>query len=417
MNNSFDDDFNFVFATTGKARAPRTSSSKTGATAGGGKRTLTPEAQRRALLGVTKRKPQVMVKITSFGKSQKAVADHLEYISRKGEKEVFDQQGDELSSIAERSDLEAREVLGDMAERLADPPAADDQAVKRRPRERVTMNLMLSMPEGTDTGGFELSVRDFLTETFPKNDHVFAFHDDRNHYHAHIVVSLAGEDGSWLNPRIRDLQEWRENFAEALEHRCIAAEATPAYSRGRGKGGYRRDVEETNKRGTRRRPARSPSYDADTESKAITERAAAWSRIGDHYAAAGDREAADAIRGYVADRFDYHPTPTPAADPAPVEALEPTKAQAQAQAVPTSKDATRVREAFADLARKREGREKGYRDNNDLWRFDTPAPLRAKVDDYNQLPREQRPAALAKIAADPETDRLLQQREMEGQTR
>lgn len=416
MNNSFDDDFNFVFAKTGKARAPRTGRGSTAA--GGGKWALSPQAQRRVLLGVTKRKPQVMVKITSFGKSQKAVADHLEYISRKGEKEVFDNQGDELHSIAERSGREPRECLDDLAERLSESPGADGQAVKRRPRERVTMNLMLSMPEGTDTGAFELAVRDFLQDTFTQNDHVFAFHDDQKHYHAHIAVSLQGADGSWLNPRKRDLQEWRESFAAALERKGIEAEATPAYSRGRGKGSYRRDLHEAGKRGTRRRPDPSPSYDADMEAGAIQKRAAAWSRIGDHYARAGDKEAAQAIREYVADRFDYHhQTPTPA--PAPVEALEPPTAQAEAQAarVSVSKGEERVIAAFAELARKREGGERGYRDNNDGWRFDTPAPLRGLVDGYNKLPQEQRPVALERIAADPSTDSLLKQREREGKTR
>lgn len=328
MMGSFEDDFNFVFAKSGKAQAPRTSRSRTSATAAGSKRTLSPPAQRRALLAVTKRKPQVMVKITSFGKSQKAVAAHLDYISRKGENEVFDNQGDDLHALAARSDRQPRDVLDELAERLSDPPAADGQAVKRRPRERVTMNLMLSMPEGTDTGAFELAVRDFLGGTFTKNDHVFAFHDDRNHYHAHLAVSLQGDDGSWLNPRKRDLQAWRENFAEALEHRGIAADATPAYSRGKGKGGYRRDIEEPRKRGTGRRAAHSKSFDAETEGAAIQQRAAAWSRIGDHYARAGDQEATQAIREYVADRFDYHPdaaapVPTPTTPPT-VEALERT---------------------------------------------------------------------------------------------
>jgi len=348
MNNTFEDDFNFVFAKTGKARAPRASRPGTSTAAGGsgGKRTLTPDDQRRALLAVTKRKPQVMVKITSFGKSAKAVADHLDYISRKGEIEVFDNTGDELSSLAERSGREPRDALEDFAERLSDPPGEDDTAAKRRPRARVTMNLMLSMPEGTDTGAFELAVRDFLSDTFEKNDHVFAFHDDRNHYHAHIAVSLQGADGTWLNPRKADLQQWRESFAEALEHRGIAAQATPAYSRGRGKGSYRRDKDETLKRGTNRRPERSPTYDADAEAGAIQKRAAAWSRIGDHYARAGDREAADAINEYVADRFDYHaPAGKPVEDlersevaevptqpPAP-KALEETKAQPEAPPV------------------------------------------------------------------------------------
>jgi len=415
--NSFEDDFHFVFAKTGKARAPRPGQGSASAAAGS-KRALSPQAQRRALLAVTKRKPQVMVKITSFGKSSKAVADHLDYISRKGEKELFDNQGDELHSMADRAGREPREVLSDIAERLADAPGADDQAAKRRPRERVTMNVMLSMPEGTDTGAFELSVRDFVSETFPHNDHVFAFHDDRNHYHAHLVVSLQGDDGKWLNPKKRDLQTWRENFADALESRGIAADATPAYSRGKAKSGYRRDVKELSKRGTKRRPDRSPTFSAETEAGAIQKRAEAWSRIGEHYANAGDIEAADAIKAFLREQFDHHPAPTKALELPPV-ALERPKVPEQSQEAPApvsvrvSADAERVSKEFADLAMKRETQQKGYGNLNDAWRYDTPAKLRGLVDDYNKLPAEQRPTELARIAADPVTDELLKQRTRE----
>jgi hypothetical protein len=36
----------------------------------------------------------------------------------------------------------------------------------------------------------------------------FTFHDDRDHYHAH-VVALQGHDGRWLNPKKNDLLAWR----------------------------------------------------------------------------------------------------------------------------------------------------------------------------------------------------------------
>lgn len=333
---SFDDDFNFVFAKSGKARAPAGAAKATGGGAGGGKGAQTPQAQRRAVLEAVKRKPQVMVKITSFGKSAQAVTAHLDYISRNGRNEVFDEQGDELAALAERLEREPREVLHEAGERLVDQtdgPA--DTAAKRRPRERVTMNLMLSMPEGTDTGAFELSVRDFLHETFPKNDHVFAFHDDKHHYHAHIVVGLQGDDGQWLNPRKADLKEWRENFAEALEHRGIEASATPAYTRARGKEDVRKGVVEAERRGTRTRPerARGPKYDAEVEAGAIQKRAAAWSRIGDHYQAAGDQEAAEAIKVYLADHFDYHP----AKDAPPVATVEAPARPERTPAAPKAK--------------------------------------------------------------------------------
>lgn len=325
---TFDDDFRFVFAKSGKARAPRAAAvgspkSKAG-TAGGGGQALGAAGMRAQVLAAVRAKPQVMVKVTSYGKSAQKVKDHVDYISRKGENEVFDDQGENLSEFAERAGLEAREALEDVAADLAAAQEADRgegvDAPKGRRRERLTVNLMLSMPAGTDTGAFELAVRDFLSTEFHNHDHLFTFHDDRDHYHAHIVVGLKGHDGEWLNPRKADLQEWREHFAEALERKGIEAQATPAYSRGRGKAGYRRDLDETRKRGTRRRPERSESYAAEAEAGAIQKRAEAWSRIGDHYERGGDKEAAEAVKAYVADHFDYHPTP---AQPAPVNPAAP----------------------------------------------------------------------------------------------
>jgi len=320
---TFDEDFNFVFAKSGKAKAPR--GATTGRPAGGsGSRASsgTPGGKRSAVMAAIARKPQVMVKITSFGKNAAKVGDHLDYVSRKGEIEVFDARGESLTQIAEDQQLERRLALMKYAEELGAQDAAPARADKKtgRPRDRVTMNMMLSMPEGTDTGAFEVAVRDFLSTQFDTHEHVFAFHDDRAHYHAHVVVKLEGLDGKWLNPRKADIQEWRENFAASLERNGIAAQATPTYSRGRGKGGYRRDLKETGERGTRRRPERSPTFDGEVEGRAIQRRAEAWTRLAGHYAQAGDQEAAAAIRDYVADRYDHRPEA-----PAP-KAPEPTVA-------------------------------------------------------------------------------------------
>lgn len=262
-----------------------------------------------------------MVKITSFAKSREGLAAHLDYISRNGENEVFDPTGEGFGAIGEQMNLPARDALRHYGGELATGPVGQGAfgRKKGRPRSRVSMNLMLSMPAGTDTGAFELAVRAFLSEQFQAHDHLFTFHDDRDHYHAHVVVGLQGHDGRWLNPRKNDLLAWRQTFAASLERHGIAAEATPAFSRGKGKDGFRRDLEELRRRGTRERPDPSPSFDAEIEGRAIQRRAEAWTRIAAHYAADGDREAADAIRDYVADRYDHHPVPDSGQVPAPID--------------------------------------------------------------------------------------------------
>ena len=128
---------------------------------------------RRTLLNAVRRKPQVMVKITSFARSKEGLAAHLDYISRNGQNEVFDPAG---------------EPSAPSAHRWASPPAMPSSTTGAswrpgrsrrhalgkkktgRPRSRVSMNLMLSMPAGTDTGAFELAVRDFLNDQFQAHD-------------------------------------------------------------------------------------------------------------------------------------------------------------------------------------------------------------------------------------------------------
>lgn len=330
VSNQLEDDWRFVFAKTGRAKA------------GQAQKPPSASALRQTLLTAVRRKPQVMVKITSFSSSSKQLGAHLDYISRNGDNEVFDHQGVSFSNIGDRIGLSTQEAMHAYGHALASvTPKQNGEGARRargRPRKRVSMNLMLSMPAGTETGAFELAVRDFLNDQFHAHDRLFTFHDDRGHYHAHVVIGLQGADGRWLNPRKHDLLAWRERFAASLERYGIAAEATPAYSRGKGKQGYRRDLEELARHGKRERPSPSPSYEAETEERAIRRRAEAWTRIAEHYAAAGDREAADSIRDYVAEHYDYRP--------------EPSTAQAQAQ-VQTPEASTRRRKRSRDQDRER----------------------------------------------------------------
>ena len=165
------------------------------------------------------------------------------------------------------------------------------------------MNMMLSMPAGTDKQAFDLAVGDFLNQEYALYDYLYTFHDDRDHYHAHVVIGLYGSDGRWLNPRKNDLAQWRQRFASSLQRRGIAARATPSYTQGTKKQGYRRDHAELGKRGPRRVPRPAPTYDAAKEEEAIKQRAQAWTRIAKHYREAGDVAVAEQISGFVAEYF------------------------------------------------------------------------------------------------------------------
>jgi len=137
--------------------------------------------------------PQVMLKITSFSSSAKKLAMHLDYISRNGENDVFDADGNRFSQLAEAANGgHPREAIQLYGRELA---AASQRKEKKmgRPRSRVSMNLMLSMPAGTDQTGFELAVGDFLSREYR-----ILIELDFGHFRRSPQADRAGDRGVWM---------------------------------------------------------------------------------------------------------------------------------------------------------------------------------------------------------------------------
>jgi type IV secretory pathway VirD2 relaxase len=182
---------------------------------------LTP-AMRAKLERIVRRAPEVMVKITGRTKDAAHLKSHLAYITRNGELDAETEQG---ATLAGRSGLK------DLQQQWEDDAGLDD---KRRRDGSLSINIILSMPAGTDAIAVKDSARAFAIETFGYNhDYVFVQHLDDKHPHVHLTVRSLGHDGKRLNPRKADLQAWRERFAGELRLRGIAAEATPRRTRGR----------------------------------------------------------------------------------------------------------------------------------------------------------------------------------------
>ena len=163
-----------------------------------------------------------MVKITGRTKGVAHLKSHLAYITRNGELDAETEQGAAMTG---------RSGLKDLQQRWEDDAGLDD---KRRRDGSLSINIILSMPAGTDAIAVKDSARAFAIETFGYNhDYVFVQHLDDKHPHVHLTVRSLGHDGKRLNPRKADLQAWRERFAGELRLRGIAAEATPRRTRGR----------------------------------------------------------------------------------------------------------------------------------------------------------------------------------------
>ncbi|KVQ19961.1 DNA polymerase [Burkholderia cepacia] len=178
---------------------------------------------RAQLVRTLRRTPEVMVKITNKAASAQgmgAVRRHLRYISRNGRVELEDQDGDRIAGKDALHDLTKTWQLGGWG-------------IPETSTRREVFNILLSMPPATDRQGVRDAARDFAALEFGDGRaYVFAAHDDEAHPHVHLSVQVRGPDGRRLNPRHKDLQRWRERFAEMLREHGIEANATPRRARG-----------------------------------------------------------------------------------------------------------------------------------------------------------------------------------------
>jgi len=194
---------------------------------------------------VARGSPEVMVKITGFGRGGDHIRAHLGYITRNGRLELETDRGDILR------DREAvRDLLGQWSDDIDSSP--------RHKNQRDTMHLVLSMPEGTPETAVRNAARAYAKRTFGANhEYVFVLHTDEPHPHVHLTVRISGFDGRRLNPRKADLQAWREAFAREMRDQGIDTEATPRSVRGvvrKAEKGVVRHIE----RGDARRGPRGP---------------------------------------------------------------------------------------------------------------------------------------------------------------
>ncbi|RLV60866.1 DNA relaxase [Parashewanella curva] len=154
-----------------------------------------------------------MVKISGHCKSAAHIQAHFDYISRNGQIEVEDEQG---NSYQDTSALH----------QLAKEWGADTTSNKKNARHST--HIVLSMPDGTEPKAVKKAVREFAKKTFANNhQYVMALHTDTDSPHVHLTVKNLGFDGKRLHVRKGLPQAWRERFANELEQLGISAEASP----------------------------------------------------------------------------------------------------------------------------------------------------------------------------------------------
>jgi hypothetical protein len=174
---------------------------------------------RSRIEATVRRAPQVMVKVTGGGRGMKAIAAHFRYISKNGRLEIEDDRG-----VVERG----RDALKDIERQWRYGGAFIDDVGHRR----EALNIMLSMPKGTDAQTLLKAVREFARIEFADHRYVMVLHTHQAHPHVHLSVKAESKHGERLNPRKADLHRWRETFAERLREWGVDAEASRQAARG-----------------------------------------------------------------------------------------------------------------------------------------------------------------------------------------
>lgn len=221
---------------------------------------------RKTLSAIAKRRPEVMVKISGGGKGMTHVKNHINYISRRGEIEIEDQDGNKLSGKDDIKQL--------LKEWQTSGSYIPDESTRKE-----AFNLVLSMPKGTPPEGVLSAVRDFAKKEFVNNDYVMALHTyetdpDPNpspNPHVHLAVKARGYDGKRLNPRKTDLRRWREEFAEQLRSNGIDAAATSRSQRFKRDKGLKQSIHHMLERGEKPKTQGSTATKAQIEKAKLTE--------------------------------------------------------------------------------------------------------------------------------------------------
>jgi hypothetical protein len=189
---------------------------------------------------IARRRPEVMVKVTGSARGLRGIKEHLAYITRNGKLAGERENGERLEGATE-------------VRALAEEWWADGAG--RRKSTRDTINMILSMPPGTDQNAVAEAARAFAQKTFGGDyDYLLAHHNHDSdpkrpeNPHAHLTIKTRGRLNQSLNPRKADLQAWREGFAFELRERGVIAEATPRRVRGVTRKGQRQAIRHMDKR-------------------------------------------------------------------------------------------------------------------------------------------------------------------------
>lgn len=204
---------------------------------GKGSAGYTARSNPNTVLSAINKAPEAMVKITGNSKDISKISSHISYISRNGELDVKNQDGETLKGIdALKGELGAWESLG---------------ITKENGNLRESLHVIFSMPNGTDPKGLLKAVEQFASQELQDHNYLYAQHLDTKNPHVHLCISVRDMQGNRLNPRKGDIANWRKIFAEKLREQGIQAVATTRQQRLKVHKGYNQTVKHIDNKHTK----------------------------------------------------------------------------------------------------------------------------------------------------------------------
>jgi hypothetical protein len=246
-----------------------------------GVRIPTSDVVRREVRLAIKRAPQVMVKVTGGGRGMAVIRAHMNYIDREGDG-LIDQNGERH---------QGREARREFARQWA----REGTPIPERSDRREALNIMWSMPAGTDAKKLLAAVQALAARQFAGHKYVMALHTHQANPHVHLLVRAESDLGVRLNPRKADLHEWRMEFAAELRVRGIAAAASRQAARGVVKNHL--NIWQVKAQGEGRLRNHRPSYKDDQAARDTrADAVGAWNGVATALAQSDKREDRDLAR-------------------------------------------------------------------------------------------------------------------------
>ncbi len=156
---------------------------------------------------------EIMVKITGSATTAKGIKNTLDYISHDGELSLYDENGDEWKG--EEGINELKESIVQSGVKAPDAKNVDEAAELKK----QTHNIIFSPPPSEKVSRDELinTVRETLSEKYPNNAFVLAYHDNTEKPHVHAVLKIADKEGQRIDLKKEDLRQLRTNMSVKLQ--------------------------------------------------------------------------------------------------------------------------------------------------------------------------------------------------------